>query len=411
MRPLRPWHIVLFIWITLGILFTLGKLDNLGTLDNLGFLDPLDCLESPASLDTLDAFVLITSAEPLEQTQEASLNRFFMALKTVSTDPVRVVHFGDSQIEQDRISMTLRRHWQSRYGGSGLGLVPVMQTVGTYTLYQTLTMNNKPVLGTGGPQRYFVYGPRSLRREDNNRYGIMGQVTVMNDSLVKGSEHLTLTFKPRKQWDDQYTRIRLWADSTVQMETTDLHSVVLRGRGDVYGLSLESETGVYVDNIPMRGSAGTMFVNSNKDLLSTYFKETNTRLIILQFGGNALPNIQDYSAVTATVNALKNQVLYLQACAPQADILFVGPSDMLVNDRGQMRSDPMVPYMDMQLEKMAMRTGILYFSTYQAMGGENAMLRWQEQGLAGDDGIHFTKRGADLIAEKLIDFINSQLTN
>lgn len=405
MKPLKPWHIVLFIWITLGILVSLNKLDNLvhrGSLDRLESIEPID---------TLDAFVLITSAEPLERTQEASLNRFFMALKTASTDPVRVVHFGDSQIEQDRISMTLRRHWQSRYGGSGLGLVPVMQTVGTYTLNQTLSMNGKPVLGTGGPQRYFIYGPRSLRREGNDRYGIMGQVTVLNDSLVKGSEELTLTFTPRKEWDNHYTRIRLWADSTVQMITEDLHSVVLRGKGDVYGLSLESETGVYVDNIPMRGSAGTMFVNSNKDLLSTYFKETNTRLIILQFGGNALPNIQDYSAVTATVNALKNQVLYLQTCAPQADILFVGPSDMLVNDRGQMRSDPMVPYMDMQLEKMAIRTGILYFSTYQAMGGENAMLRWQEQGLAGDDGIHFTKRGADLIAEELLDFINSKLLN
>ncbi len=409
MRPLRPWHIVLFIWITLGVLFSLGKIEELGKLDNLYFLGALDNPKSLAPLDTLDAFVLITSAEPIEMAQEASLNRFFMALKTASTDPVRVVHFGDSQIEQDRISMTLRRYWQSRYGGSGLGLVPVMQTVTTYTLNQTLTMNAKPVLGTGGPQRYFVYGPRYLRREGNNRYGIMGQVTVMNDSLVKGSEELTLTFKPRKDWDDRYTRIRLWADSTVQMETTDLHSVVLLGKGDVYGLSLESETGVYVDNIPMRGSAGTMFVNSNQDLLSNYFKETNTRLIILQFGGNALPNIQDYSAVTATVNALKNQVLYLQTCAPQADILFVGPSDMLVNDRGQMRSDPMVPYMDMQLEKMAVRTGILYFSTYQAMGGENAMLRWQEQGLAGEDGIHFTKRGADLIAEKLLNYINTQL--
>ena len=405
MRQLRPWHIVLFIWITLGVLFTLGKLDDLGTLDNLGSLGSLDRLESPASLDTLDTFVPITSAQPMKIGHNAPLDRFFFALKTASTDPVRVVHFGDSQIEQDRISMTLRRYWQRQYGGSGLGLIPIMQTVPTYTLNQTLTMAGKPVLFTGGPQRYFVYGLRSLRREGNNRYGIMGQVTVMNDSLVAGSEQLRLTFKNRYAQDKEHTLIRLWADSTITMNVEDLHTISLSGKGDVYGLSLESKTGVHVDNIPMRGSAGTMFTNINKELLTDYFAKTNTKLIIMQYGGNALPNITNHSQVTETVNILARQVRYLQSCAPEADILFIGPSDMLINDHGEIRSDPLVPYMDIQLERMSVREEIAYFSTYRAMGGENAMLRWQEQGLAGEDGIHFTKRGADRIAEEIINYI------
>ena len=411
MRQFKPWHIVIFIWITLGILFSLGEIEELGKLDNLYFLGSLNHPESHEPTDTLDAFLFITSAEPIVREQDASLNRFFLALKTASTQSVRVVHFGDSQIEQDRITMTLRRYWQNRYGGIGLGLIPIMQTVPTYTINQTLEMSGKPVLYSGGPQRYFVYGPRALRREDNNRYGIMGQVTVMNDSLVKGSEELRLTFNAKREKDNAYTCIRLWADSCVHLEREDSHTVVLRGRGDVYGLSLESTTGVYVDNIPMRGSAGTIFTNINEDLLKEYFAKTNTRLIILQFGGNALPNIQSHSLVTETVNILARQVRYLRRCAPEADILFVGPSDMLVNERGQLRSDPMVAFMDIRLKQMAAREGIVYFSTYQVMGGENAMLRWQEQGLAGDDGIHFTKRGADLIAEELINYINSKLTN
>ncbi len=239
----------------------------------------------------------------------------------------------------------------------------------------------------------------------------MGQVTVMNDSLVRGSEELRLTFNNRSTQDREHTHLRLWADSAITMEVEDLHSVVLRGKGDVYGLSLESRTGVMVDNIPMRGSAGTMFTNIDKALLSDYFEQTNTKLIILQYGGNALPDITDHSQVTEAVNALGRQVRYLRTCAPKADILFIGPSDMLINDRGEKHSNPLVAYMDRQLEKMAVKERIAYFSTYQEMGGENSMLRWQEQGLAGDDGIHFTKKGADLIAEKLIDFIHSQLTN
>lgn len=407
MRRLRPWHIVVFGWLVLGVLAG-GKWLIGGEADRQRGREAEGVVIDG---DTVDAFVALTSQEPVVKEQEATLERFFLALKTAGTQSIRVVHFGDSQIEQDRISMTLRRHWQHQYGGSGLGLVPVMQTVPTYTLDQTLTMNGQPVLYTGGPKRYFVYGPKTLRREENNRYGVMGQVTVMNDSLVKGSEELRLTFAPRKQVDDEYTRVRLWADSSITMEVEDKHVVVLRGRGDVYGLSLEGKTGVYVDNIPMRGSAGTMFTNMDEALLRDYFTKTNTRLIIMQYGGNALPNIQSHSLVTETVNALGRQVQFLQQAAPEADVLFIGPSDMLVNEQGEMHSDPMVMYMDRQLEKMASKRGIVYFSTFQAMGGENAMLRWQEQGLAGDDGIHFTKKGADLIAEKIVDFINSKLLN
>lgn len=306
--------------------------------------------------------------------------------------------------------MTLRRHWQQQYGGCGLGLIPVLQTVPTYTLAQSLSMNGSEVSSGNGPRRYFVYGLRSLRREKNNRYGVMGQVLVMNDSLVSGSEHLMLTLHPYAYRDRQFTRLRLWADSSITLTQAD-SIVYLDGKGDVYGLSMESETGVYVDNIPMRGCSGTIFTNISEEQLTEYFRETNTRLIIMQYGGNALPNVEEHKNISKTVRQLGQQIRYLRRCAPEAAILFIGPSDMLINDHGTMVSNPMVPYMDHQLQLLAKREGIAYWSLYQVMGGEGSMVQWQEQGLAGDDGVHFTKKGADLVAAELINFINSQLTN
>lgn len=404
MKRFRILHIVLFLWIAIGVLFSLSKLENLVHLDSL------DYLESQSS-DTLDTFVPITSAEPVEgSTTDSTFASFFAALRQAKTQAVRVVHFGDSQIEQDRITMTLRRHWQQQYGGCGLGLIPVLQTVPTYTLAQSLSMNGSEVSSGNGPRRYFVYGLRSLRREKNNRYGVMGQVLVMNDSLVSGSEHLMLTLHPYAYRDRQFARLRLWADSSITLTQAD-SIVYLDGKGDVYGLSMESETGVYVDNIPMRGCSGTIFTNISEEQLTEYFRETNTRLIIMQYGGNALPNVEEHKNISKTVRQLGQQIRYLRRCAPEATILFIGPSDMLINDHGTMVSNPMVPYMDHQLQLLAKREGIAYWSLYQVMGGEGSMVQWQEQGLAGDDGVHFTKKGADLVAAELINFINSQLTN
>ena len=51
------------------------------------------------------------------------LTAFYQALDSADRMPVRVVHYGDSQIEEDRISSILRELWQKEYGGGGVGLL------------------------------------------------------------------------------------------------------------------------------------------------------------------------------------------------------------------------------------------------------------------------------------------------
>ena len=117
-------------------------------------------------------------------------------------------------------------------------------------------MNDRFTLPANGPKRYLVYGPKRDQRADG-LYGVMGQVAVMNDSLVRGSEEVTAICTPldgRKR----YTRWQVLADSSVHY-TISGDTVQLNGKGLVYGLSQESETGVIVDNIPMRGCLGLVF--------------------------------------------------------------------------------------------------------------------------------------------------------
>ena len=115
------------------------------------------------------------------------LSRFYASLQTADSCKVRIVHYGDSQIEEDRITQQIRETLQQRYGGSGVGLMPLLQTIPSLTVRQELRMNGRLISASQaqqGPARYLVYGPKSMQRTDG-LYGAMGQVAIMADSAKR----------------------------------------------------------------------------------------------------------------------------------------------------------------------------------------------------------------------------------
>ena len=384
--------------------------------------DTIVPLDTTTNHDTVVKAVrpVTPTAEPIRTQQadtRAHLALFYQALDSAHTMPVRVVHYGDSQIEEDRITNILRERWQKTYGGGGVGLIPLHQTIPTRSISQRLSINGITQKAQGGPKRYIIYGPRSMRL-NNNDYGVMGQVAVMDSTLVAGSEDILLTIEPMTKKPKTYnyfSRVRLLTDSVSISsplasspdnllhlpDSTTRCELRLQGRGKVYGVSLETPTGVIVDNIPMRGCSGNIFTRLDSTTLRAFYSETNTRLIILQFGGNMIPQTENPATINGYVKTLRQQVRLLRACAPQASILFIGPSDMSTRIDGEMKTYPMVPYLDRMLRKMAHEEQIAYWSMYNAMGGENSMVKWVEIGLAGSDYVHFTRSGANKIGKIL----------
>ena len=343
------------------------------------------------------------------------LSAFYAALDSASSKPVRVVHYGDSQIEEDRITNVLRERWQKQYGGGGVGLLPLHQTIPTRTIRQWLSINGVVQTAQKGPKRYLVYGLRSMRLADSDDYGVMGQVAVMDSTLVEGSEDIVMNIEPidkKRKPHNYFNRVRLLTSSPdsllVLPDSTTHYQLHLQGKKNVYGVSLETPTGVIVDNIPMRGCSGNIFTKIDSTQLSDFYRETNTRLIILQFGGNMIPQTENPSTISGYVRStLRQQIRYIRACAPQASILFIGPSDMSTRIDSEMTTYPLVPYMDKLLKKMAAEEQIAYWSMYDAMGGKNSMVHWVEVGLAGSDYVHFTHAGANKIGKQLFNWIDS----
>jgi lysophospholipase L1-like esterase len=121
-----------------------------------------------------------------------------------------------------------------------------------------------------------------------------------------------------------------------------------------------------------------------------------------------IPQTENPSTIRGYVRStMRQQIRYIKACAPQASILLIGPSDMSTNIDGTMTTYPLVPYMDQQFKKMAQEEGIAYWSMYEAMGGYNSMVTWHDKGLAGSDYVHFTRAGANNIGKKLYHWIET----
>ena len=388
----------------------------------------LDSVSNESKPNTSRSTVNIPTVEEVQGDSDV-LAAFRQSLAEADRRTVRVVHYGDSQIEEDRMTLTLRRRLQAVYGGGGVGMLPLQQTIPTRTIKQTLTVNGIRQTTQQGPRRHLVYGPKVQRRDDG-LYGPMGQVAFIGDTVLQRQDSAVLHVEPmgKKPYSETYfNRLRLWTkgdfrcyvnglpciDSSATVltlaDSTTSCDLALVGCGEVYAVSLETEKGVVVDNIPMRGCTGTIFTNIDSTQLATFYRETNTRLIIMQFGGNAIPFNEQPTTIAGTVQSLRKQVRYLRRCAPEASILFVGPGDMLTQIDGETTTYPLLPYMDRLLKKMAAEEHIAYFSLYEMMGGKDSMLRWQKNGWAGSDGVHFTRRGAEIAGEKLSEYILKNL--
>ena len=183
----------------------------------------------------------------------------------------------------------------------------------------------------------------------------------------------------------------------------------ITGSAEIYGISADGEGGVAVDNVPLRGCSGNIFTRISKPLMTESLEMTDTRLIILQFGGNYMPVSRNSKIIGQYMEQITAQLQYFHEVAPQAKILFIGPSDMGKSVNGRVVTWPRLPELVDSLKATALRNDAAYWDLYRMMGGENSMVQWVKHNppLAGPDYIHFTPAGAQKVGET---FTQSLLT-
>jgi lysophospholipase L1-like esterase len=171
----------------------------------------------------------------------------------------------------------------------------------------------------------------------------------------------------------------------------------------VYGLALDGEVGVAVDNFPMRGSSGLGFTKINRNRYSAQLSAMNVVAVILQFGVNIIPDERenyDYYE-----KWFSQQLKSIQTAGPEVAIIVIGPSDMGKNNEGEIVSYENIPLIRDAMKSAALKNGCCFWDLYKAMGGENSMSAWVKDDLAQKDYTHFTYKGARYVGEMLYNSI------
>lgn len=333
---------------------------------------------------------------------------------------IRIVHYGDSQIEMDRMTNRLRVYMQRTFGGGGPGLVPFA------TLIPSLSVST---YGTGSLVRQSPFGDSIVVRAAGN-YGPMVQdfrVVGSATSIITAGTHsscdsrlrqfsqltllfcnrpgpLSVSFSNRKgagSLQQQCDEVGVHAVSWHLDTATTSVSISVSGSADLYGVMVDNGPGVAVDNIPMRGCSGQQFTQINADQLAAAYGLMDIGLIILQFGGNSMPYLKGQASIDSYCTQIGRQIERVKSCCPNAKILFIGPSDMSTREGGELRSYPSLSRVVESLRKTANEHGAAYWSIYDAMGGNNSMVAWVSQGLAGTDYVHFSQKGVDIMGDRL----------
>lgn len=333
---------------------------------------------------------------------------------------VRILHYGDSQIEADRISSYIRQQLQQKFGGYGPGMAPAIQPIPSMSVSQ---------FASDSLPRYIADG--TMRQKlSHNRYGVLAQMAQLDGSVTLN--YSARNWKKTQPRTKQFSQIRLLVGKTsddfsatlkvdgikdsiqyvydpskeVNVLKWQLDSAIsnfklsLSGKAEIYGVAIDGRSGVAVDNIPLRGSSGTFFHRISPTLLAKSMDALNVRMILLEFGGNATPYVTSDESVEDYKQMIARQIKYLKTHYPKAQILLIGPADMSMKIAGELQTYPFLEEIVSAMEEAALENGAYFWNMYQVMGGRNSMVKWVEHqpAWAASDYIHFTETGANKIA-------------
>lgn len=397
------------------------------------FSDTIESLlDIPPKAPKFHIDTLQTKIQKVEFPKEGKklLHLFFKKIMNPK-DVVRILHYGDSQIEGDRITSFLRNKFQKEFGGSGVGLVVPKPLVKTFAVRQEYSENWL---------RFPIFGLKDGKVE-HNKYGALGVFCRYNssvkDSLNNDSIVLTadVTFSQSSAAyvkDRQVKNFTIFYGNASEPILTEIYegetlifakylntnttlsklqfrfsnipkSFTVRFTGkdspDIYAMGLDADKGVVVDNIAMRGSSGTFFNKMDRNLLRQFYDQIDLGMILLEFGGNVMPSITTEKGAEGYGKWFKSQILTLRKLKPNVPIIVMGLADMSIKEKDQFITYPYLESVRDALKKAAHDSGAYYWDMYEAMGGENSMPEWvnSDPKLAVDDYTHFTPRGAVLI--------------
>jgi lysophospholipase L1-like esterase len=343
-----------------------------------------------------------------------ALESFILSLDYVDSKSARIAFYGDSFIEGDILTSSLRDTLQQVFGGRGVGYVPITSEVAKFRTtikhafenWQTHSIvgeyEEEPVFGIGGLSAVPLEG------------------NVVSYSLAFGGSFnkLSVFYAAQAARKLNYTiRDTLSIDTilapTASVKKIDLVSLKSKSISiqitppdslQLFGIAIEDNTGLYVDNLAMRGNSGIALSRIQSSVMRDFQRMRPYSLIILQFGLNVVSE-SDTTDYTGYIQSMTRVVSKFKEAFQGCSILIVSVSDRSSNQGGTFKTIPGILAMRQAQRLIAKKSGVAFWDLFEAMGGENSMPKFvsAKPPMAGKDYTHLNFRGGKYVAKRLAD--------
>jgi lysophospholipase L1-like esterase len=346
------------------------------------------------------------------------MGHFYEQLGSASKRLVRIAYYGDSFIEGDILTADLREMLQNRFGGSGVGWIHCTDPLGGFR--RTVKMKSvglkeyevvkKPYShqAEGIAQRYYV-------PQENSRTWASGSKAKQNleqwhqTSLYLRSEKglNVTTYANSDTIGTKHiggsSQVQLLAHQQNNMTAVGFQFTGVTSPTYIYGMALESNNGVILDNFSMRGSAGNTISKIPLQTLNDFARLRNYDLIVLHFGLNVANEKSHASAYKAYIKKMQEAIEHLQQAYPHASILVVSMPDRDQRTAAGVRTMKGVESLVAYQQIMAGNCHVAYFNLFEAMGGRESMKSLVDKGMANKDYTHLTFSGGRKLAQLIYD--------
>ena len=332
-------------------------------------------------------------------------------LKNGEKVKIRIAYFGDSMIEGDLLTQTLRKALQKEYGGSGVGYLPLYSSVSGFRQTAKSSASNWDDVNfktKDAKNLYFsghkFFGKGSGTYTDNT---ITNPNDITEKSIIFGNSDFGQILANGQEVNLNGTE--LVNRQVLNKDNSNTLNIKSEVSGPLYGISFESESGIFVDNFSFRGITGVELKKLDEDFLRSIQHANHYDLIVFQYGVNLLfrPNDTDYSYYVRLMNPVLRK---FKTNLPDAEFLIVSSADRAFRYDGDYKTAIGLPNLLETQAKMALDNGFAFFNLFQTMGGTNSIVKWATETppLANKDYVHPNAKGADILGEKIFEAIQNE---
>ncbi|MDA8886447.1 GDSL-type esterase/lipase family protein [Bacteroidia bacterium] len=349
----------------------------------------------------VSSFTDVSEAEILQNiiVNPSALTTFYNSLEKSDKGTCSIVHIGDSHIQANFLTGSIRNSFQNKFGNAGRGFVF------PYRIAQSRGALDIDISYSGNWQYCNV-----MRNADVCNLGVAGfSVTSSPTSRfalnVANKAEMNSSFNKIKFFDangsfqptnvDGSYILQKENDRTViyfdkLQDSLELKPVIKKNTmPELQGMVLENgHSGILYHSMGVNGSGTIQYLRSIG--FENQIKELDASLVVVSFGTNDCYVPSSKFCVNCVKDRYRTIIARLRSANPQASILLTTPPDHYF-----MRKYPNINVSKLRdaLYELSREENVALWDLYYVMGGENSIINWRDKKLASRDLVHFTKEG------------------